>query len=190
MSAHDDPLRDLWPEDDLKLATGRTYSSNEGWSCCQQLCQTIMQWRGLRASDLDALQRRQKAAEWSNVFSEGGGGEWGSESGALSSAFDSDPLGGMDHTLDFDDVEAFDEPDPGLELMSTPRTFLDPVSETGAEFSPAPLANPAPTVHSPRQSAPQPQPQLPPEPPNGELSSHLAPPPPHPSERPLPPQQV
>ena len=66
-----------WPEDDIKMRS----HTDPGWhNCCRDLCHTLMWWRGLRASDLDALQRRQKAAEWSNVFSEG---EWGSESGVL-----------------------------------------------------------------------------------------------------------
>ena len=40
------------------------------WRCCHVLCHAIsMRWPGgLRADDLSALERRQKAQEWSNVF--------------------------------------------------------------------------------------------------------------------------
>ena len=72
-STSNDPGLPQWPEDDTLLRV----SSPRWQNCCRELC---VWWRtigGLRASDLDALERRQKAAEWSNVFSDG---EWGSES--------------------------------------------------------------------------------------------------------------
>jgi hypothetical protein len=55
---------DVLQEDDLKLTTSVPFSSNEstwwGASCCHQICHSLTWWRGLRASDLDALERRQK----------------------------------------------------------------------------------------------------------------------------------
>jgi len=47
-----------------------TFQSPSWKSCCHVLCRAISQrWTtGLRADDLSAHERRQKAQEWSNVF--------------------------------------------------------------------------------------------------------------------------
>ena len=116
-----------WPEDDTLL---RDLQRGPRWqNCCRDLCHSLLSWRGLRASDLDALERRQKAAEWSNVFSDG---EWGSESGGLGTASQaSDALG---------DVELADmdmwagEVDVGLQPA---RVFEDDGSAAAAQMEQA-----------------------------------------------------
>ena len=57
-----------WLEDDIQITANIPSLSNEqhGWnSCCRQLAHTLKTfqwWQGLRASDLDQLQRRQKVS--------------------------------------------------------------------------------------------------------------------------------
>ena len=51
-------------EDDLRMTLDMPFSSNEstwGATCCHNLCSSLLWWRGLRESDLEQLQRRQKA---------------------------------------------------------------------------------------------------------------------------------
>ena len=48
-----------WQEDDLRV-TGIDRSVPNWQNCCSQLCTSLRCWGGLRASDLDQLQRRQK----------------------------------------------------------------------------------------------------------------------------------
>ena len=66
-----------WQENDLRVANEH-YSSNEAegfCACTANLCYSIAYTLrgGLRESDIDALQRRQKAEQWSNVFASDGG---------------------------------------------------------------------------------------------------------------------
>lgn len=107
------------------------------WNCCVAFQQALMQLRGLRASDLDQLQRRQKAAEWSNVISEGP--DWSScasESGAMSSAALSDAFADPIEQLSrFDDVDDDWRDGGGEEESLTARSNC-----TGAGSSTAELA--------------------------------------------------
>ena len=98
-------------EDDITVTAtipvmNNDHQSHGAWNCCVAIQQLLQQLRGLRASDLDQLQRRQKAAEWSNVISEGP--DWSScasESGALSTANLSDAFNDAAELANFDDID-------------------------------------------------------------------------------------
>ena len=143
ISSLDSPMEsndgDLWSgmpsgiqEDDLRVLRHDT----PWYNCCAHLCSSLRCWGGLRESDLDALQRRQKgaptprkstpfaipqltvrllrvaAAEWSNAFSDRD--DWGSSearSGPGSTAGGTDPIG---------DVE-MDDFHPHMDDYETPK---------------------------------------------------------------------
>jgi len=169
-------------EDDLKVTMETpSMQQNPFANCCSNLYHSICFWRGIRAEDLDALQRRQKvcgtqrhslarrrsafytkfcialahgkfsylfreqAAEWSNVFSEN---EWGgSEAGAMSSAFESEPpaLDDFDHDASF-----------GGEEDNMIHSRNGAATSSTNPGSPTLPADPPP--QSPQPSLPQPQP--------------------------------
>ena len=162
-----------WQEDDLRLQEDdlrllRHSGGAPSWlNCCSQLCHTLRSWRGLRASDLDALQRRQKgqcpchtarvasgspsdfrplasrppaAAEWSNAFSDG---DWGSSTGPGSQT--SDAIAALDVEMDDFSMEAHPHMD---DYLHQPRMGALPGLK----------AAPAPPALSPHSSMPQQEP--------------------------------
>ena len=146
--AHQMAMGPAWPEDDIKMLG---MSSHDRWhNCCHHIA-SCLRWRGLRESDLDALQRRQKAAEWSNVFAEG---EWGSDSGAYTGSQTSDPLGEIE-LVEVDDWSGDAHASAALDGL-TPHPPSSPRGPDAMQQS-AGIA-PAPPAFSPAQPQPQPQP--------------------------------
>jgi len=98
-----------------------TFQSASPWKCCHVLCQTISQrWSGgLRADDLSAHERRQKAQEWTNVFSDA---EPDSGAMSLASSFDQEVAVELDvQAFQHEEVSVMD-----VESSSTRTTLTLP----------------------------------------------------------------